>query len=129
LHECLSSLGNLFGTTTYLPDTAQAQSETRRKNAKQPFKNVSKATLELVKKGLKDYHSPEQIAGRLKRASQESLSHVTIYQMIYQNYRDCGKYQEYLRGQTRKKKESKWSQKQAWRDSKSCRYLRTTSNR
>jgi IS30 family transposase len=95
----------------YLPDTAQAQSETRRKNAKQPFKNVSKATLELVKKGLKDYHSPEQIAGRLKKAGQESLSHETIYQMIYQNYRDCGKYQEYLRGQTRKKKESRWRKK------------------
>ena len=39
-----------------------------------------------MKKGLKDYHSPEQIAGRLKKASQESLSHKTIYQMIYQNY-------------------------------------------
>jgi IS30 family transposase len=45
----------------YLPDTAQAQSETRRKNAKQPFKNVSESALELVKKGLKNYHSPEQI--------------------------------------------------------------------
>ena len=50
-----------------------------------------------MKKGLKDYHSPEQIAGRLKKAGQESLSHETIYQMIYQNYRECGKYQEYLR--------------------------------
>ena len=29
-----------------------------------------------MKEGLKNYHSPEQIAGRLKRASQESLSHV-----------------------------------------------------
>ncbi|GBE73805.1 hypothetical protein myaer87_10320 [Microcystis aeruginosa NIES-87] len=57
------------------------------------------------------YHSPEQIAGRLKKAGQESLSHETIYQMIYQNYRDCGKYQECLRGWTRKKKESKWSKK------------------
>ncbi len=81
----------------YLPDTAQAESETRTKNAKQPFKNVSESALELVKKGLKDYHSPEQIAGRLKKAGQESLSHETIYQMIYQNYRECGKYQEYLR--------------------------------
>ena len=81
----------------YLPDTAQAQSETRRKNAKQPFKNVSESALELVKEGLKDYHSPEQIAGRLKRASQESLSHETIYQMIYQNYHGCGEYQKYLR--------------------------------
>ena len=72
----------------YLPDTAQAESETRTKNAKQPFKNVSESALELVKKGLKDYHSPEQIAGRLKRASQESLSHETIYQMIDQKIRD-----------------------------------------
>ena len=70
----------------YLPDTAQAESETRTKNAKQPFKNVSESALKLVKKGLKDYHSPEQIAGRLKKAGQESLSHETIYQMIYQNY-------------------------------------------
>jgi IS30 family transposase len=81
----------------YLPDTAQAKSETRRKNAKQPFKNVSESALELVKKGLKDYHSPEQIAGHLKRASQESLSHETIYQMIYQNYQGCGEYRKYLR--------------------------------
>jgi len=50
-----------------------------------------------VKKGLKDYHSPEQIAGRLKKAGQESLSHETIYQMIYQNYHGCGEYQKYLR--------------------------------
>jgi IS30 family transposase len=66
----------------------------------------------LLKKGLKNYHSPEQIAGRLKRASQESLSQETIYQMTYQNYQDCGKYQEYLRSWTRKKKDSKWSKKQ-----------------
>ena len=64
-----------------------------------------------MKKGLKDYHSPEQIAGRLKKAGQESLSHETIYQMIYQNYRDCGEHQEYLGGQTRKKKESKRGEK------------------
>jgi IS30 family transposase len=90
----------------YLPETAQAKSETRRKNSKHPFKNVSESALELVKKGLKDYYSPEQIAGRLKRDGQESLSHETIYQMIYQNYRDCGKYQEYLR-QGRGKRKSR----------------------
>ena len=81
----------------YLPDTAQAKSEMRRKNAKQPFKNVSESALELVKKGLKDYYSPQQIAGRLKKAGQESLSHETIYQMIYQNYQGCGEYWKYLR--------------------------------
>ena len=41
----------------YLPDTAQAKSETRRKNAKQPFKNVSESALELVKEGLKQQFS------------------------------------------------------------------------
>ncbi len=81
----------------YLPDTAKAKSEMRRKNAKQPFKNVSESALELVKKGLKDYYSPQQIAGRLKKAGQESLSHETIYQMIYQNYQGCGEYWKYLR--------------------------------
>jgi len=59
-----------------------------------------------VKEGLKNYHSPEQIAGRLKKAGQESLSHETIYQMIYQNYRDWVKYQEYLR-QGRGKRKSR----------------------
>jgi IS30 family transposase len=86
----------------YLPDTAQAESETRRKNAKQPFKNVSESALELVKDGLKDYHSPEQIAGRLKKAGQESLSHETIYQW---------KISRIPTSRTRKKKESKWSKK------------------
>jgi IS30 family transposase len=33
----------------YLPNIAQAESETCRKNAKQPFKNVSESALELVK--------------------------------------------------------------------------------
>ncbi len=59
-----------------------------------------------MKEGLKNYHSPEQIAGRLKKAGQESLSHETIYQMIYQNYRDWVKYQEYLR-QGRGKRKSR----------------------
>ncbi len=56
----------------------QAQSETRRKNAKQPFKNVSESALELVKEGLKDYHSPEQIAGRLKSSPE-------LYQKMVEN--------------------------------------------
>ena len=81
----------------YLPDTAQAQSKTRRKNSKHPFENITESAVEEVKKGLKDYHSPEQIAGRLKKEGKESLSHETIYQMIYQNYRGCGEYREYLR--------------------------------
>jgi IS30 family transposase len=66
----------------YLPDTAQAKSEERRQNSKHPFANVTETIIDDIKKGLKDYHSPEQIAGRLKREGKESISHETIYKMI-----------------------------------------------
>jgi transposase, IS30 family len=62
----------------YLPDTAQAKSETRRKNSKQPFENLTESAVEFVKKGLKNCHSPEQIAGRLKKAGEQSLSQETV---------------------------------------------------
>ena len=81
----------------YLPDTAQAKSEERRQNSKHPFANVTETIIDDIKKGLKDYHSPEQIAGRLKREGKESISHETIYKMIYENYQGCGEYREYLR--------------------------------
>jgi IS30 family transposase len=81
----------------YLPDTAQTKSEERRQSSKHPFANVTEAVIAEVKKGLKTYHSPEQIAGRLKREGKESISHETIYQMIYKNYQGCGEYREYLR--------------------------------
>jgi len=113
----------------YLPDTAQAQSETRWKNAKQPFKNVSESALELVKKGLKDYHSPEQIAGHLKRVGQESLSHETIYQMIYQNYPWLWEVSRTPASRTRKKKEKSRLEKQAGTDTGPCGYLRAAGNR
>jgi IS30 family transposase len=71
-------LPNQSSLGCYLPDTAQAKSETRRKNSKQPFKNVTESAVDEVKKGLKDCHSPEQIAGRLKRSGKQSLSHETV---------------------------------------------------
>ncbi len=81
----------------YLPDTAQAKSEERRKKAKQPFENVTESMIASVKEGLEKYHSPEQIAGRLQKEEKKSLSHETIYQLIYQNYQGCGEYRKYLR--------------------------------
>ena len=51
----------------------------------------------MIKNGLKDRYSPEQIVGRLKREKKKSVSHETIYKMIYKNHKDCGEYQKYLR--------------------------------
>jgi IS30 family transposase len=65
----------------------------------------------LVKEGLKNYHSPEQIAGRLKKAGQESLSHETIYQMNLSKLSRLWKVSRMPTRQDEEKKESKWSKK------------------
>jgi transposase, IS30 family len=81
----------------YLPDTAQQLKITRRKVSKRPFLKVSFEILESIKAGLREYHSPEQIVGRLKSENQESVSHETVYQMIYADYEGMAAYREYLR--------------------------------
>lgn len=92
----------------YLPDTAQGLSKKRRKESKREFSNITEETIQLIKNGLKDYFSPEQISGRLKKEKEKSLSHETIYKMIYKNHKGCGKYQKYLRQgkKVRKKRKS-----------------------
>jgi len=52
---------------------------------------------ELYFRGVKQYHSPEQIAGRLKREEVTQISHETIYQMIYSDHAGVREYQKYLR--------------------------------
>ncbi len=52
----------------YLPEQAQQLSATRRKEAKTPFLKVSSELLGCIKSALKQFHSPEQIAGRLEAA-------------------------------------------------------------
>jgi IS30 family transposase len=94
----------------YLPDRAQILTDTRRKESKTTFSNVTEWTIKEIKTRLKNYHSPEQIAGRLKTEGEEWVSHETIYQMIYQNYQGLGKYQKYLR-QGRKKRKKRGSLK------------------
>jgi transposase, IS30 family len=83
--------------TLYLPDTAQRMASRRREEAKSPFESVSAACLEEIKRRLARYHSPEQIAGRLKREAKEWVSHETIYQMIYADYEGLAQYKQYLR--------------------------------
>lgn len=81
----------------YLPDTAQVQMLQRRQSSKSAFQNVGEACIEQIKARLQQYHSPAQIAGRLKYQSQQSVSHESIYQMIYQNYQGMGQYARFLR--------------------------------
>lgn len=81
----------------YLPDTAQKKAEERRQNAKEKFQKTSEETLEEIRQGLQQYHSPEQIVGRRKREGKETVSHETVYQMIYQNHGGLGSCSKYLR--------------------------------
>lgn len=88
----------------YLPDTAQTQAVQRREQSKQPFLKFAPNLIEQVQSRLKEAHSPEQIAGRLQQDGQLSMSHETIYQMIYQNYQGMGNYAQYLRQSHRQRK-------------------------
>ncbi|NJN23010.1 MAG: IS30 family transposase, partial [Leptolyngbya sp. RL_3_1] len=58
---------------------------------------VSAVVIEKIKQHLQQYHSPEQLCGRLKRDGFESPSHETLYQMLYANHQGLGTYQQYLR--------------------------------
>jgi IS30 family transposase len=64
--------------TLYLPDTAEMMAAKRREEAKSPFGSVSQTGIAEIKERLALYHSPEQIARRLKREGKERVSHETI---------------------------------------------------
>lgn len=88
---------NRIDKKLYLPDSAHLKMQTRRQQSKQPFMSVSESTIEQVKQRLEQYHSPEQLAGRMEKDGLERVSHETIYQMIYANHQGLGEYQRYLR--------------------------------
>jgi IS30 family transposase len=81
----------------YLPDSAQQKMQLRRQQAKTAFSCVSESCIFEIKQRLRQYHSPEQIAGRLKREGRARISHETIYQMIYADHEGLKDYQKYLR--------------------------------
>ncbi len=88
---------NRIAENLYLPDTAQVKMQTRRQQSKQRFMSISPSTIEQVKHRLEQYHSPEQLSGRMKHEGLEPVSHETVYQMIYANHQGLGSYQAYLR--------------------------------
>jgi transposase, IS30 family len=81
----------------YLPGRAQQQTQERRGQSKTRFSSLSEQCIAEIKQRLREYHSPEQIAGRLKREGKGSITHETIYQMIYANHQGLQAYQKYLR--------------------------------
>ncbi len=90
----------------YLPELAQQKMQERRSQSKSAFSSVSEICIAEIKERLKQYHSPEQIAGRLKRQGQASISYETIYRMIYADHQGLRAYQQYLgkgRGKRRKR--------------------------
>jgi transposase, IS30 family len=91
----------------YLPDTAQTKMQTRRAQSKHPFMSTSESTLEQVKQRLEQYHSPQQLSGRMKREGLDTVSYETIYQMIYTNHQGLGTYQQYLRQGQKKRRRRK----------------------
>jgi transposase, IS30 family len=82
---------------SYRPDKAQLCAQIRRQQAKIAFKHICEQSVGSIKQRLGLYHSPEQIAGALKRLGQAPVSHETIYQMIYQDHAQMGAYKKYLR--------------------------------
>jgi transposase, IS30 family len=95
----------------YLPDTAQVQMQRRRQATKPRFSRVSTATIDGIKDRLKLYHSPEQIAGRLKQEGLAYVSYETIYQMIYADHADLGSYRVYLRQSQKQRRRKGTKQK------------------
>jgi IS30 family transposase len=61
---------NSGDTSLYLPDLAQQQQQRRRAGSKKAFESVRIESIAAVKRRLKKYHSPEQIAEKQKREGQ-----------------------------------------------------------
>jgi transposase, IS30 family len=81
--------------------------QSRREPSRARFVSVSDATIEQVKQRLELYHSPEQVCGRMQQEGLESVSHETVYQMIYANHQELGEYRQYLRQGQKKRRRRK----------------------
>jgi transposase, IS30 family len=79
----------------------------RRAQSKQKFMSINESSIEEVKQRLEQYHSPEQLSGRMKREGLDAISHETIYQMIYANHQGLGAFQQYLRQGQKKRRRCK----------------------
>jgi len=85
----------------YHPEEAQIQ--TKLKHIKKPKRKAMNNQKEkYIRTKLKEDWSPEQIVGRMKRDTDYSISHETIYQFIYTNKHNGGMLYKHLRHRNKK---------------------------
>jgi len=98
----------LAGFEGYFAHQAQWMAELRRSASKARFTQHSHRVWSYVKTKLGESWSPEQIAGRMKKAFPEDeamrISHETIYAWVYEEKRQGGELWKHLRQSSRKRR-------------------------
>ncbi len=110
---------NCSGEAVYLPDAAQAQMQARRQQSQSRFSGVTETCIAELKERLQQYHSPEQISGRLRREGQVAISHERIYQMIYANHSRLAGVSEIPATRPTQTTQARWGNLKAGADSRS----------
>lgn len=88
----------------YHAGEAKKKLKQRRKRANERFRKITGKLRRLVVSKLKLYWSPEQIAGRLsKELGAAQLCHETIYQFVYEERPDLGKYLRCQKGKYKRR--------------------------
>jgi IS30 family transposase len=93
---------------SYLPAQAQALADERRRESKGPWKLEQPELAAFVKEGLREYWSPEEIAGRWRkghrRARREWVSHQCVYDWIWRQKAQGQRWHRYLRRAHKKRR-------------------------
>ena len=87
----------------YSPSKAQKKALTRRQSIGPPFKIRGKLVRK-IKEGLGKQWSPEQISGRLKKERGIRISHESIYQYIFRDFKKGGDLYKNLRKKRRRRR-------------------------
>ncbi len=88
-------------TGSYEFDTAYLNTKYRHRN-KPKYTVITDKVEKYIRTKLKEYWSPEQIAGRMQYEGLGTISHETIYQFIYRNKANKGRLYKYLRHKNKK---------------------------
>jgi transposase, IS30 family len=93
---------------TYLPAQAQALADERRRASKAPWKVERPELSAFVKEGLRQYWSPEEIAGRWRkehpRQRRQWVSHQCLYDWIWRQKEEGQAWRRYLRRAHKKRR-------------------------
>jgi transposase, IS30 family len=103
---------NVSSTHDYKAHLAQRYYEKRREASKEPYRREDNEFLrEDVEEKLKEYWSPEQISGRIKKDLEIHISPLTIYSWIYRNRAEGGEFYRYLRQHHRHRRKRRRGQR------------------